>query len=120
MKLASLLVDIAYQAFERVRNRPKAVAKRAAKAARKAAKQPQPDEGAGEFFQSDEGVSMDAVKGALKSKLVWLGFVEALLGLTHAVANGGVTEEAIGAFGAAVATVALRAVTSQSLADKGR
>ena len=53
-----LLVDIAAAAVKKIRNRPKAVARRAAKAARKAKRDgPQPDD-SGEFFSVEptEGV----------------------------------------------------------------
>jgi hypothetical protein len=62
-----LLVDIAHAAFQKIRNRPKAVARRAAKAARKAPRQRQPDEAAGEFFQTDE------VREMLQGKLTHTG-----------------------------------------------
>ncbi len=58
MSPGSLLVDIAAAAIKRIRNRPKAVARRAAKAARNAKRERQPDEAAGEFFQPDEETTM--------------------------------------------------------------
>lgn len=56
---ASLLVDIAAAAIKKIRNRPKAVARRAAKAARKAKRAgPLPDDD-GEFFSDDKETSMN-------------------------------------------------------------
>ena len=58
----SLLVDIVAAAVKKIRNRPKAVARRAAKVARKAARPRQPDEAAGEFFPNDEVKRMSIPK----------------------------------------------------------
>lgn len=56
MKLGGVLVDIAYEAFRKIRNRPKAVARRA----RKAAKRPgRPVDETAESFNVPTEVSMN-------------------------------------------------------------
>lgn len=118
MSLGEFVVDIAAAAVKKIRNRPKAVARRAAK---KAARGERPaDEGTAEFFQPDEEVSMDAIKGALVSKLVWLGIVQILYGLFEAWTSGTLNAESVSTAISGVLTIVLRAVTTSSLADKAK
>jgi hypothetical protein len=87
------VVDLAAAAVKKIRNRPKAVARRAAKAARKAARQRQPDEAAGEFFQSEEETTM------LEGKKTWIGI--GLMGLGLVLSAFGIGECAPEAIAAA-------------------
>lgn len=75
------------------------------------------DEVLEDFHPVDE-VSMDAVKGALKSKLVWLGLVQLAYSLFETWANGGLNAEAVSTAIAGAMTIVFRAVTSKPLADK--
>jgi len=81
-----LLVDIAAAAVAKIRNRPKAVARRAAKAARKARRNgPLPDD-PGESFDTDEpGGSMNGYK-------TYSGIVVALIGVVLGWLGVGDTE----------------------------
>lgn len=74
-----LLVDIAAAAIKKIRNRPKAVARRAAKAARKAKRPRQLDEASGEFFQPDEDRTM------LAGSKSWIGIAGMLVGFLLSV-----------------------------------
>jgi hypothetical protein len=78
-----------------------------------------PDEIDESFFSDDaqEG-DMDTLKGALKSKLVWLGVAQALYGLFELWTNGALTAESAGPILAGVLTVVLRAVTDKPLSAK--
>jgi hypothetical protein len=107
-----ILVDIAAAAVKKIRNRPKAVARRAAK---KAAK-----EAAGGEFLTDDEVPMDAVVGAFKSKLVWLGFMQVVYGIFQLWATGDLSPETAGPVVSGALTIVLRAITTGSLAEKAK
>lgn len=78
-----------------------------------------PDEIVEDFHsQPDEDISMDTLKGAAKSKLVWLGVAQVAYGLFQLWATGMLTAESAGPVVAGALTVVFRAVTSKSLADK--
>lgn len=81
----SLLVDIAAAAIKKIRNRPKAVARRARKSARKAAANP-PDEIDEPFFQTDKETPM------LNGYKTYLGIAAALLGVVLGWLGIGETE----------------------------
>lgn len=91
MKLAeinpgSLLVDIVAAAVKKIRNRPKAVARRAAKQKRRAEKRGErpADEAAGEFFQPDEVTGMQIPKHWMTGGgivAIALGFLLTLFGI---------------------------------------
>jgi len=70
--------------------------------------------------QPDEEVSMDALKGALKSKLIWLGVAQVLYGLVQLWANGMLTIDSAGPVVSGALTMVLRAVTKESLAEKAK
>jgi hypothetical protein len=80
----------------------------------------QPMDEIAEDFNSptDEVVMGDAWKGAAKSKLVWLGIAQVLYGLFELWVNGTLTVESAGPIISGGITVWLRAITTQSLADK--
>jgi len=62
---------------------------------------------------------MDSLKGALLSKLVWLGVGEIVWGLAQVYLGGGVlTTESLTAAALGVITIIFRAVTDRPLADK--
>lgn len=69
-------------------------------------------------FQYDEGVAMDAIKGGLKSKLVWLGIAQLAYSIFELWANGGLNAESASTAVSGALTIILRAVTTQSLAEK--
>ena len=77
-----------------------------------------PDEVAEPFNSTDEDVSMDALKGALKSKLIWLGLAQVVYGLVQLWATGMLTIESAGPVVSGAVTMILRAVTKESLAEK--
>ena len=79
-----------------------------------------PDEILEDFNSPDEEVSMDALKGAVKSKLMWLGLAQVLYGLVQLWANGMLTIESAGPVLGGVLTMWLRAVTKESLAEKSQ
>lgn len=96
------LVDVVAAAVKKIRNRPKAVARRARKAARKAQRPHQPDEAAGEFFTDDQEVNM------LKGKKTYLGLAAVLVGLVLG---------AIG-FGECDPNVVAECVSQQAMTDR--
>jgi hypothetical protein len=114
------VVDVAAAIVTKIRNRPKAVARRAARTARKAKRPRQPDEAAGEFFQQENDDMDKAIVGALKSKLVWLGIVQIGYSLFETWANGGLNAEAVSTAISGVLTILFRAMTTTSLADKAK
>jgi hypothetical protein len=116
---AEFLVDIVAAAVKKIRNRPKAVARRAQKAAKRSAKQAS-DEVSEEFNQPVEDVSMDAVVGAFKSKLVWLGFMQVVYGIFQLWATGDLSPETAGPVVSGALTIVLRAITTGSLAEKAK
>lgn len=122
MSLGSFVVDVAAAAVKKIRNRPKAVARREARAARKNARRGEqpPDEVAEDFNSTDEVSTMNAgsLKGAAKSKLMWLGFVQVAYGLFELWANGALTADSAGPVITGALTMVLRAITTESLADK--
>jgi hypothetical protein len=61
---------------------------------------------------------MDILLGALKSKTVYLGLVEALYGLFELWSSGAISTESAGPILAGVLTIILRAVTTQPLSAK--
>lgn len=66
---------------------------------------------------------MDVLKGAMKSKTVWLGVLVAALSALQAHLNGaGVTPEQLGIAGPILGAliVWLRSMTASSLADKAK
>ena len=73
-----------------------------------------------DFHHQDEDVSMDALKGGLKSKLVWLGLAQVAYGIFQLWATGDLSPETAGPVISGALTVALRAITNTSLADKVR
>lgn len=79
-----------------------------------------PDEIREEFNSPPEEVRMDAVKGALKSRLIWLGLAQIVYGLVQLWANGMLTIESAGPVLGGAVTVWLRALTNESLADKAK
>jgi hypothetical protein len=79
-----------------------------------------PDEILEEFNSQPDEVSMDALKGAVKSKLMWLGLAQVLYGLVQLWANGMLTVESAGPVLGGVLTMWFRAVTTDSLADKAK
>ena len=124
-----LIVDIVAAAVKKIRNRPKAVARRAAKAAKRKrekmaswyAEHGHPlDEVSEDFNVPTDEVSMDAVKGAFRSKLVWLGVVQVAYGLFQLWANGELSPETAGPVVSGALTIMLRAITTSSLADKAK
>ena len=76
------------------------------------------DEVAEPFNSTDEDVSMDALKGALKSKLIWLGVAQVVYGLVQLWANGMLTIDSAGPVVSGALTMILRAATKESLAEK--
>lgn len=58
MSLGALVVDIAHSAIRKLRNRPKAVARRKARAEKKRGERPA-DEAAGEFFSDDKETTVN-------------------------------------------------------------
>lgn len=62
---------------------------------------------------------MDAIVGALKSKLVWLGLLQIGYSLFEAYTAGGLNAEAVSTAISGALTIIFRATTSQSLAAKG-
>lgn len=79
-----------------------------------------PDEILEEFNSPEEGMTMDSLKGAAKSKLVWLGVVQVLYGLFELWANGNLSADSAGPVISGALTIVLRAVTTQPLADKAK
>lgn len=67
----------------------------------------------------EEIETMNAMKGALRSRLVWLGLAQFLYGLFNMWATGQViTPDSIGPLLTGAATVWLRALTTGTLASK--
>lgn len=71
-------------------------------------------------FQYDEGASMEILKGAAKSKLVWLGLAQVAYGIVELWASGTLSAESVGPVLSGAITMWLRAVTTQSLAEKAK
>jgi hypothetical protein len=69
--------------------------------------------------QPDE-VPMDAIKGALRSRLIWLGLAQVVYGLVQLWADGMLTIESAGPVLGGAVTIWLRAVTTESLSDKSK
>lgn len=90
------------------------------KAWRKRKKGQPVDEVAEDFNSPREDVSMDSLKGALKSKLIWFGLAQAAYGIIQLWATGTLTVESVGPVLSGAITVWLRAVTTGSLADKAK
>jgi hypothetical protein len=68
----------------------------------------------------EEGVmDLSAVKGAAKSKLVWLGVAQVAYGLFQLWVTGTLSPESAGPVVSGALTVVLRALTNESLANKG-
>ena len=67
-----------------------------------------------------EQVKMDSIKGALMSKLVWLGIVQIGYGLFEAWSSGTLNAESVSTAISGVLTIVFRAVTTNSLADKAK
>jgi hypothetical protein len=89
--------------------------------ANKAEKRDQPPDATIEDFNSQpDEVSMDAVKGALRSRLIWLGLAQVVYGLVQLWADGMLTIESAGPVLGGAVTIWLRAVTKDSLADKAK
>lgn len=62
---------------------------------------------------------MNAMKGALRSRLVWLGLAQIAYGIFNMWATGlAITPESVGPVISGAATVILRALTTGSLASK--
>lgn len=62
---------------------------------------------------------MDTLKGAAKSKLIWLGLGQVVWGLVQLWAHDGLTwDSAMPVIGGG-ATIVFRAMTDESLASKG-
>lgn len=61
---------------------------------------------------------MNTLLGALKSKTVLLGVIEALYGLFELWSSGAISNESAGPIIAGVLTIILRAVTTQPLSAK--
>src|SRR5438045_3266142 len=67
----------------------------------------------------EEIETMNALKGALKSRLVWLGLAQIAYGLFNMWATGqAITPDSIGPLLTGAATVWLRALTTGTLASK--
>jgi hypothetical protein len=96
--------------FRRLRQRR--IAKRKARASRPLDEVPE------SFNVQPDEVSMDAVKGALRSRLIWLGLAQVAYGLVQLWADGMLTVESAGPVLGGAVTIWLRAVTTGSLADK--
>lgn len=111
MSWGSFVVDVAAAAVKKIRNRPRAVARRARKAAQQ--------ELLLEVPKPEEVISMDAIKGGLKSKLVWLGLVQVAYGLFQLWATGALSVESAGPVVSGAFTMIFRAMTTQSLSAKG-
>jgi hypothetical protein len=79
-----------------------------------------PDEILEDFNSQPDEVSMDAVKGALRSRLIWLGLAQVVYGLVQLWADGMLTIESAGPVLGGAVTIWLRAVTKDSLADKAK
>ena len=79
-----------------------------------------PDEILEDFNSQPDEVSMDALKGAAKSKLMWLGLAQIIYGLVQLWATGMLTIESAGPVVSGAVTMWLRAITTQSLADKAK
>lgn len=77
-----------------------------------------PDEILEEFNSLPDEVSMGALKGAVKSKLMWLGLAQVLYGLIQLWANGMLTIESAGPVLGGVLTMWFRAVTDKPLSAK--
>jgi hypothetical protein len=68
----------------------------------------------------EEIETMNAMKGAMKSRLVWLGLAQIAYGVFNMWATGqAITPESVGPVISGAATVILRALTTGSLAEKG-
>lgn len=78
------------------------------------------DEVLEDFNSTEDEVSMDAVKGALKSKLVWLGLAQLTYSLFETWANGGLNVESVSTAISGALTIVFRAMTTNSLADKAQ
>jgi hypothetical protein len=78
----------------------------------------QPIDEIAEDFNSEEVAMSPVWKGAARSKLVWLGVAQVLYGLFELWATGSLTVESAGPVISGGLTIWLRAITTQSLADK--
>jgi hypothetical protein len=87
---------------------------------RRAKRAEHPDEIVEDFNSQPDEVSMDAVKGALRSRLIWLGVAQVVYGLVQLWADGMLTIESAGPVLGGAVTIWLRAVTKDSLADKAK
>jgi len=69
-------------------------------------------------FVNQEVLTVDSLKGALKSKLVWLGVAQLAYSLFETWANGGLNAEAVSTAVTGALTIIFRAVTTQPLSQK--
>lgn len=120
MNTGTFVVELGAAIVKKIRSRPKAVARRAARAARKAKRENPLDETAEEFNQQREDRSMDSLRGALTSKLIWLGVGQVVYGLFQLWASGDLSADTAGPVLSGALTIVLRAMTDQSLAEKSK
>lgn len=78
------------------------------------------DAAGGEFFNLEDDEMGDAIKGAVKSKLVWLGLAQLAYSLFELWANGGLNAESASTAVAGALTILFRSLTTGSLADKAK
>ena len=128
MRISEPLSELAYAVFRFWRKHelgrkllrkiaPKFAARREIKRALRKAER---EAAGGEFFTDEEGndMNMDAIKGGLKSKLVWLGIVQLAYSIFKLWANDGLNAESASTAISGALTIVLRAVTTTSLAEK--
>ena len=69
---------------------------------------------------TQEDTQMGSLKGALMSKLVWLGLVQIGYSLFETWSSGGLNAEVVSTAISGVLTIIFRAMTDKSLADKSK
>jgi hypothetical protein len=93
---------------------------KALRAAKRARQRAEADAAGGEFFDLDEGSRMNALKGAAKSKLVWLGLAQIAYSIFELWAQGTLSPQSAATAVSGGLTILFRAVTTQSLDEKGK